>query len=73
MSATSFNKEFEALEDRLNDVFVLCANLRTENQSLKEQQEALVEERARLIEKNEMARRKVEQMIVRLKSMESGQ
>ena len=35
--------------------------------------DALVEERSRLVEKNETARSKVEQMIVRLKSLEAGQ
>jgi cell division protein ZapB len=51
----------------------LCTRLRQENQSLKQQQNALVEERARLIDKNETARSKVEQMIIRLKSMEMSQ
>lgn len=73
MSEASIYKQFDALESRMSDVIELCSTLRLENQSLKHQQESLVEERARLIEKNEMARRKVEQMIVRLKSMESGQ
>jgi len=51
----------------------LCSGLRIENQSLKGQQDSLIEERAKLIEKNEMARSKVEQMIVRLKAMEASQ
>ena len=38
-----------------------------------EQHSSLIEERARLVEKNETARTKVEQMIIRLKSMEAGQ
>ena len=40
---------------------------------LREQHSSLIEERARLVEKNETARTKVEQMIIRLKSMEAGQ
>ncbi len=67
------HEEFDALESRLHDVAALCSKLRLENQSLKQQQASLVEERARLIEKNETARSKVEQMIVRLKSLEAGQ
>ena len=67
------HKEFDALESRLQEVASLCSQLRLENQSLKQQQASLVEERARLIEKNETARSKVEQMIVRLKSLEAGQ
>lgn len=67
------HEEFDALESRLQDVAALCSKLRLENQSLKQQQDLLIEERARLIEKNETARSKVEQMIIRLKSLEAGQ
>ena len=66
------HKEFDALESRLQDVAALCSQLRLENDSLKQQQLSLVEERAKLIEKNETARNKVEQMIVRLKSLEAS-
>ena len=67
------HEEFDALESRLQDVAALCTKLRLENQSLRQQQDSLIEERARLIEKNETARSKVEQMIVRLKSLEASQ
>lgn len=73
MSSPSLHEEFNRLEVRMLDLISLCATLRLENQSLKDQQGTLVEERANLIKKNEMARSKVEQMIMRLKSMESGQ
>lgn len=66
------HEEFDALESRVQKIVALCTQLRLENQTLKEQQHALVEERARLIEKNETARSKVEQMIIRLKSMEAS-
>ena len=72
MSDPSLSDEFSRLETRMQDLISLCSKLRTENQSLKTQQGSLVEERARLIEKNELARSKVEQMIQRLKSMEAG-
>ena len=67
------HEEFDALESRLQDVAELCSKLRLENQSLKQQQDSLIEERAKLIEKNETARSKVEQMIIRLKSLEASQ
>lgn len=73
MSQSTLHDEFDALETRLQEVVALCSRLRLENQSLKEQQDNLVEERARLIDKNETARSKVEQMIVRLKSLEANQ
>jgi len=70
---TTLADEFRILETRLSEVIALCQKLKIENRSLQDQQHALVEERARLIEKNETARSKVEQMIVRLKSLETGQ
>ncbi|MBX2838038.1 MAG: TIGR02449 family protein [Gammaproteobacteria bacterium] len=73
MSATSISDEILQLESRLEDLTELHHKLKIENKTLREQQTSLVEERARLIEKNEMARSKVEQMIVRLKSLEAGQ
>ena len=65
--------ELAALEHRIGRLADLCARLDLENRSLREQQRVLVEERARLIEKNDTARSKVEQMIVRLRSLEAGQ
>ncbi len=67
------HKEFDALESRLHEVATLCSKLRLENNSLKQQQNSLIAERSRLIEKNETARSKVEQMIIRLKSLEASQ
>ena len=71
MSRSDINEEVQHLETQLNELASLCQRLNLENRSLKEQQVSLVEERARLVEKNELARTKVEQMIVRLKSLEA--
>ncbi len=65
--------QLDQLQQRLQELISLCTRLRVENKSLLDQQTNLVEERARLIEKNEMARSKVESMITRLKSMEASQ
>ena len=62
----------EALTQQVDELIALCDRLRTENESLKHQQSTLSGERARLIEKNEQARARVEAMISRLKAMESG-
>jgi cell division protein ZapB len=48
----------------------VCEQLKTENNLLRGRQVALVAERARLIEKNDVARVRVEAMITRLKSLE---
>ena len=60
------------LEQRVEDLILACSNLKEENQSLRQRQDSLVNERAELVEKTELARTRVEAMISRLKAMESG-
>ncbi len=62
--------EISKLELRVDDLIGLCDQLSTENGLLRERQNLLVEERAGLIEKAELARSRVETMLVRLKAME---
>jgi len=73
MSKTSLHDEFNRLESRMQDLLAHCSKLQFENESLKTEQNNLVEERAQLIKKNELARSKVEQMIQRLRSLEASQ
>lgn len=49
----------------------VCEQLQTENDALKARAEEWQRERVRLVEKNELARSRVEAMITRLKSLES--
>ncbi|MFV2058846.1 MAG: TIGR02449 family protein [Thiohalomonadales bacterium] len=58
------------LENRIDELIEICDTLTNENSLLKDRQEILVEERANLIDKAEMARVRVESMLVRLRSME---
>lgn len=60
---------FEHQVEALIDAYL---QLRQENASLHQRQEALVAEKAELIEKTELARTRVEAMITRLKAMEQG-
>jgi cell division protein ZapB len=60
------------LEARVNELIATCNQLTDENRSLRTQQDSLVNERAQLIEKTELARTRVEAMIARLKSLELG-
>ena len=61
------------LEKQIDDLIEICDKLKDENSLLKNRQDMLVEERARLIEKTELARNRVESMLVRLKAMEHEQ
>jgi len=73
MSRPTLQAQIAQLETHLGDVLEACQRLRLENRSLLQHQTRLIKERARLVEKNETARSKVEQMIIRLKSLETGQ
>lgn len=62
--------ELKKLEHLVDELVKACEHLKRENWLLREKQAALVTERAKLIEKNDMARIKVETMIQRLKTLE---
>jgi cell division protein ZapB len=59
-----------ALEARVDELIRVMEQLSAENEALRAQQAALTMERATLIEKTELARSRIEAMIMRLKSME---
>ncbi|WJN59309.1 hypothetical protein OH686_11215 [Pseudomonas sp. SO81] len=62
--------ELQALTRKLELLIQRVEQLKTQNRSLLASEKAWREERAHLIEKNEMARQKVEAMISRLKALE---
>lgn len=64
--------DLQKLEQRVDELIRTVNLLQEENQALRVSQESLTAERAELIEKTELARTRVEAMITRLKSMESG-
>jgi len=64
--------DLRQLEQRIDDLIGTVGQLKNENTNLRQQQDRLVSERSRLIEKTEMARSRVEAMISRLKSLELG-
>lgn len=59
-----------ALASRIDDLIALCATLARENQALRGEQAAWRVERAKLIERNELAKNKIEAMIDRLRSLD---
>lgn len=63
-------QDLKGLEIRVNELIATCEELKKENKLLKLQQDSYSSERATLIDKNEQARKRVEAMITRLKSME---
>lgn len=59
-----------ALASRIDDLIALCATLARENQALQREQVAWRAERATLIERNELAKSKIDAMIGRLRSLD---
>ncbi|MCH2336870.1 MAG: TIGR02449 family protein [Pseudomonadales bacterium] len=62
--------DLEALEDKVDELIALCEVLVEENQVLKSNQQSWTNERAKLVEKNESAKARVESMIARLKALD---
>lgn len=60
----------DRLERQVRELIELCTILGRENRALRTQQQNWTTERAKLIEKNELAKSRVESMITRLKALE---
>jgi cell division protein ZapB len=59
-----------SLEIKLDRLLMVCQRLQQENADLKARESDWQRERQRLIEKNELARTRVEAMITHLKSLD---
>ncbi len=62
--------QWMALEKKVEELIELTSTLSKENHALRAQQRNWTTERAKLIEKNELAKSRVESMITRLKALE---
>jgi len=62
--------DWKTLETKIDELVELCNVLSRENRALRAQQQNWTTERAKLIEKNELAKSRVESMITRLKALE---
>ena len=63
-------EQFRALEHQIDQLIYRCHQLEQEMQALRQQEANWRKERSRLVEKNELARTRVEAMIHRLKALE---
>ncbi|MCK9469147.1 MAG: TIGR02449 family protein [Porticoccaceae bacterium] len=71
IAATTMTSEIlRNLERKLDRLIALCDQLHADNQRLREREASLLRERSLLLEKNELARSRVEAMISRLKSLD---
>lgn len=65
-------QDFNSLEQKIDELIRLCEHLNNENNALRNKASNWTLERAKLVEKNELARAKIEAMITRLKSLEQN-
>ena len=70
MAAKAEQDQLAQLEQQVDELLVLTQVLGKENRALRAQQKNWSTERAKLIEKNELAKSRVESMISRLKALE---
>jgi cell division protein ZapB len=64
--------ELARLEEQVGTLLSLLDRLVKENHSLRSQQESLATERAGLLEKHDQVRNRVDAIVTRLKSLETG-
>lgn len=64
------NENLKMLEQRIEQLIAACQRLKKENRAIKSGQRDLAQEHARLVEKTQIARTRIESMIGRLKSLE---
>jgi len=65
------DNELQVLEQKIDELIALCDQLNRENQALKADNAGWQSERQDLLDKNELARTRVEAMINRLRTMEN--
>ena len=63
------SEDLQTLEQKIDRLINICARLQKENLSLRERESTLLKERSKRLEKNELARNRVEHIIVRLKNL----
>ena len=64
--------ELTHLEEQVAGLLELVERLNQENRSLRTQQDTLANERANLLEKHDQVRNRVDGIVTRLKSLETG-
>ena len=68
----SVEQELVHLEEQVDSLLAIVERLTRENRSLRAQQDSLAIERAGLLEKHDQVRNRVDAIVTRLKSLESG-
>jgi cell division protein ZapB len=71
-SPTQIDLELTRLEEQVASLLETVEHLSQENRSLRTQQDSMANERANLLEKHDQVRNRVDAIVTRLKSLETG-
>lgn len=63
---------FQSLNEKVDELIDLCADMKRENQLLKAGESSWQNERKQLMDKNKTAKSKLESILVRLKAMDQS-
>ena len=66
----TMEQQLRQLEARVDELLRISAHLRQENRLLRERETRLLDDRAKLVKKNDLAKARVEAIITRLQSLE---
>lgn len=66
------DESFNILSTKVDDLIDLCAEMKRENQMLKSDQSSWQNERQQLMEKNQIAKTKLQSVLDRLKAMNNS-
>lgn len=66
------NSSYSGLEEKVDELIQLCADMKAENQALRDQTSTLKSERKSLLDKNQLARVRLEKVLRRLKTLEQN-
>lgn len=72
MTPSPVELELSRLEQQVAGLLEIIDRLGQENRSLRAQQDTIASERANLLEKHDQVRNRVDAIVTRLKSMETG-
>ncbi len=63
---------FENLTEKVDNLIDICTDMKRENQALKASENSWQSERKQLMDKNNVAKSKLESILVRLKSLDQS-
>ncbi len=66
------SSQIKVFSDKVEQLLAHCQKLESDNTALKAQQDDWSSERIKLLQKNDLAKNKIESMIGRLKSLEQS-